>query len=98
MRYLVKHTKEFVIAICVFICVITISVLAIMSGDYLKVAGALVNDVATLLGLYFNMPTSKENSEATVEMRLLKKKEDLPIDYFESEDDFAEEECGDVDG
>lgn len=95
MKYLIRHTKELVIAICVIISVITISVLAIMSGDYLKVAGALASDVATLLGLYFNVPTSEENSEATIAMRLLKKKEDLPVDYWESAE---EEEGGDIDG
>lgn len=87
MKYLIQHTKEFVIAICVIICVITISVLAFMSGDYIKVAGALVNDVLTLLGLYFNMPTSEENHEATIQMRLLKKKDELPDDYFEEGED-----------
>ena len=87
MKYLIQHTKEFVIAICVVISVITISVLAFMTGDYLKIAGVLVSDVLTLLGVYFNMPTSEENHEATIQMRLLKKKDELPDDYFEEGED-----------
>ena len=72
MKYLIQNTKEFVIAICVVLCVITICVLAVLSGDYLKMAGALVNVVFTLLGLYYNIPTSEENCKATGYMRWLK--------------------------
>lgn len=91
MKYLVNYTREFVIAICVIICVIAISIMAVKSGDYLKMMGALVNDVCVLLGLYFNIPTSPQNSEHTIQMRLEKSKGEIEYGYFEDVDEDGED-------
>ena len=91
MKYLIKHTKEFIITLGVFVSVAIILawvITAIVKGDFsyehmLSVVGAIFE----MLGWYFNMPTSEENSEATIQMRLLKKKDELPDNYFEDGED-----------
>lgn len=42
--------------------------------------------VVSAITTYYNNDYTEEAHEATIEMRLLKKKEDLPVDYFESEE------------
>lgn len=98
MRYLIKHRKEFAITVAGFIMAVIALANALKAKELNEdVIITVIFTALAVLGWFFNCPTSKENSEATVEMRLRKKKEDLPIDYFESEDDFDEEEGGEDD-
>lgn len=75
MKYLVQNRKEFTI---------TIVALIVAIADILKVFGldipdiseeyllAIVSAIMGALIWFYNMPTSKENCEATGEMRLRK--------------------------
>lgn len=75
MKYLVQNRKEFTI---------TIVALIVAIADILKVIGldipdvseeyllAIVSAIMGVLVWFYNMPTSKENCEATGEMRLRK--------------------------
>lgn len=94
MKYLIQNTKEFVIAIAVIVGLIVLSILALKTGDYKAIGGAFVNDIFTLLGLYYNMPTSEENSLATGEMRQAKaaKKNGYVGENFTDEAEEVEED------
>lgn len=87
MKYLIKHRKEFAITVAGFIMAVISLVNALKAKELNEdVIITVIFTALAVLGWFFNMPTSEENSEATLEMRLLKKKEDLPVDYFESEE------------
>ena len=96
MKYLIQHTKEFIITLGVFVSVAIVIawvVTAICKGDFsyehmIAVVGALFE----ILGWYYNNPTSKANHEATIQMRLMKKKDEVPEDYFEDESEVEEDE------
>lgn len=73
MKYLIKHKKEFAISIGVFVMTIINLIKAIKTGDIAEdVIVAFVLALFTILGWFYNMPTSIENCEATGEMRLAK--------------------------
>ena len=90
MKYLIHHTKEFIITLGVFVSVAVVLawvVTAIVKSDFsYEHMTAVVGVIFEMLGWYFNMPTSSENSEATIQMRLLKKKPELDDEYFEPEE------------
>ena len=73
MKYLIKHKKEFAISIGVFVMTIINLIKAIKTGDIAEdVIVAFVLALFTILGWFYNMPTSKENCEHTGAMRLEK--------------------------
>lgn len=88
MRYLIKNKKEFGISIGVFVMTLLNLIRAIMSRDITEECiVAFVLAAFTLLGWFYNMPTSKENCEMTGEMRLRKRQNKGEIDG----EDFVEE-------
>lgn len=88
MRYLIKNKKEFAISIGVFVMTLLNLIRAIMSKDITEECiVAFVLAAFTLLGWFYNMPTSKENCEMTGEMRLKKRQNKGEIDG----EDFVEE-------
>lgn len=98
MRYLIKHKKEFAITIAGFI----MAVIALINSFKAKeinedVIITVIFTALAVLGWFFNMPTSAENSEHTILMRLEKNKEELPDDYFEDEPSEDAEEGGEAD-
>lgn len=102
MKYLIQHTKEFIITLGVFISaalVIAWAVAAIIRNElsYENVV-ALVGVIFEMLGWYYNMPTSKENCEHTGLMRLAKNQNNIRqeigenfFDEIEDEEVFEEE-------
>lgn len=66
MKYLIKHKKEFVITIAVFLAIFYILFDGIKRGAACE---SVLESIAIVLGWYYNMPTSIENCEATGEMR-----------------------------
>lgn len=103
MRYLIKHKKEFAITVAAFIMAVINLIRAIRSKEVTEelIIAVLVTSTS-ILAWYYNMPTSEENHDHTGQMRLEKKKDDLPENYWddvdegEPEDPFAE--GGDTDG
>ena len=88
MRYLIKNKKEFAISLGVFVMTLLNLIRAIMSKDITEECiVAFVLAAFTLLGWFYNMPTSKENCEMTGEMRLKKRQNKGKIDG----EDFIEE-------
>lgn len=93
MKYLIKHRKESIISLGVFVTVLLVifwSIWSIIHGifDYknlITVAAAIFE----ILGWYYNMPTSEENCEATGEMRARKAEKNGTVEgeYFYSDDD-----------
>lgn len=76
MRYLIKHKKEFAISVGVFVMTIINLIKAIKTGDIAEdVIVAFVLALFTILGWFYNMPTSVENCEATGEMRQRKREQ-----------------------
>lgn len=73
MKYLIQNKKEFAISVGVFVMTAINLVRAVMSKELTQESiVAFVLALFTLLGWYYNMPTSEENCEKTGEMRLLK--------------------------
>lgn len=94
MRYLIKNRKEFAISVGVFVMTTINIVRAIMSKEITQECiVAFVLAGFTLLGWFYNMPTSEENCRHTGEMRLEKHRPDDGEDFFEE----VEEE-GEIDG
>lgn len=103
MKYLIKHTKELIITLGVFISaalVIAWAVTAIIRNElsYENIV-ALLGVIFEMLGWYYNMPTSKENCEHTGLMRLAKNQNNVKqeigenfFDEIEDEEVFEEEE------
>lgn len=97
MKYLIQNKKEFAISIGVFVMTLINLIRAIMSKQITEECiVAFVLAFFTVLGWYFNMPTSEENCEATGEMRAKKNeaKGDVEGEYFwygEGAQDGAEE-------
>lgn len=88
MRYLIKNKKELAISIGLFVMTLLNLIRAIMSKDITEECiVAFVLAALTLLGWFYNMPTSKENCEMTGEMRLKKRQNKGKIDG----EDFIEE-------
>lgn len=70
MRYLIQHKKEFAISIGVFVMTLINLIRAIMAKEVTQECiVAFVLAFFTVLGWYYNMPTSEENCEHTGEMR-----------------------------
>lgn len=88
MRYLIQHKKEFAITIAGFIMAVIALVNALKTRELDEdVIITVIFTALAVLGWFFNMPTSEENSEATVQMRLEKKKDELPDNYWEGGED-----------
>ena len=74
MKYLIQNKKEFAISVGVFVMTLLNLIRAIMAENVTQECiVAFVLAFCTLLGWYYNMPTSEENCEHTGEMRLAKK-------------------------
>lgn len=75
MKYLVQNRKEFTITIVALIVAI-VDILKVIGLDIPNVSEEyLLTIVSAIMGVlvwFYNMPTSKENCEATGEMRLRK--------------------------
>lgn len=103
MKYLIKHTKELIITVGVFVSVALVvlwAVYAIINNtlSYENIV-ALVGVIFEMLGWYYNMPTSQENCEHTGLMRLAKDqnkvRQEVGENFFEEpqlEEDEEEEE------
>lgn len=73
MKYLIQNKKEFAISIGVFVMTAINLVRAIMAKEVTQECiVAFVLAFFTVLGWYYNMPTSEENCRHTGEMRLEK--------------------------
>ena len=73
MKYLIQNKKEFAISVGVFIMTAINIVKAIMSKEITEdLIVAFVLALFTILGWFYNMPTSKQNCEHTGAMRLEK--------------------------
>lgn len=76
MKYLVKHTKELIITIGVFLSVLLVilwAAVAVVKGSFsYENVVALIGVIFEMLGWYYNMPTSEENSKYTGKMRMEK--------------------------
>ena len=84
MKYLIQNKKEFAITVGVFGMTALNLGRAIKSRDVTEdVIVAFVLAVLTLLGWYYNMPTSETNSKYTGKMRLEKERPDDGEDFFE---------------
>lgn len=93
MKYLIQNKKEFAIAIGAVVMTIINLVQAIITGGVSQEdIVAVVLAVFTMLGLYYNIPTSEENCRHTGEMRAEKaEKKGVKGEYF-SEEFFDEED------
>lgn len=92
MRILIQHPKEFAIAIAVVVMNAVSLGKAIKEGVISQdMIVALLVAIFSLIGLYYNIPTSEENSYHTEMMRLEKANEDLPDDYWEDDEDEGED-------
>ena len=70
MRYLIQHKKEFAISIGVFVMTLINLIRAVMSKEITQECiVAFVLAFFTILGWFYNMPTSEENCQHTGEMR-----------------------------
>lgn len=87
MRYLIQNKKEFAISIGVFVMTLINLIRAIMTKQITEECiVAFVLAFFTVLGWYYNMPTSEENCEATGEMRAKKnEKKGINGEYFYEE-------------
>lgn len=97
MKYLIQNKKEFAITVGVFVMTTINIVRAIMSKEITQECiVAFVLAGFTLLGWFYNMPTSEENCVHTGAMRQEKaeKKEDYMGDYFFTD---TEHEVGEED-
>ena len=76
MKYLVQNKKEFAISVGVFVMTVINIAKAIMSKEITEeLIVAFVLALFTILGWFYNMPTSKQNCEHTGVMRLEKEQE-----------------------
>lgn len=83
MKYLIQNKKEFAISVGVFVMTAINIIRAIMAKEITEECiVAFVLAFFTLLGWFYNMPTSKENCEYTGLMRLEKTKPDDGEDFF----------------
>lgn len=104
MRYLKNYPKEMFIAAGVLLTALVVLIWVISAAvrgelTYEHVI-ALVGDIFAVLGLYFNIPTSKANAKHTLLMRLEKLKDDIEYGYFEDGDEaeyLEDPEDGEID-
>lgn len=91
MKYLIKNKKEFTITITAVIVAILDLVKVATGADLGFNEDSILAIVSTIIGAliwFYNMPTSKENCEATGRMRLEKAQNKSKI----TGEDFREEE------
>lgn len=70
MKYLIKHKKELAISIGVFVMTIVNLIKTIKTGDITEdVIVAFVLALFTILGWYFNNPTSIEGDISKIEIK-----------------------------
>ena len=92
MKYLIQHKERFALAMAVVVINAVNLWRAIKEGVLTQeTIVAFLVAVFTLLGLYYNIPTSEANSYHTDMMALEKANEDLPDDYFEDDEDEGED-------
>lgn len=95
MKYLIQNKKEFAISVGVFVMTAINLVRALMAKEITEeLIVAFVLAVFTLLGWFYNMPTSEENCIATGEMRQWKaaKKDGYVGELFDDETEEVEED------
>lgn len=95
MKYLIQNKKEFAISVGVFVMTAINLVRALMAKEITEeLIIAFVLAVFTLLGWFYNMPTSEENCIATGEMRQAKamKKDGYVGENFDDEAEEVEED------
>lgn len=98
MRYLIQNKKEFAISIGVFVMTLINLIRAIMTKQITQECiVAFVLAFFTVLGWYYNMPTSEENCEHTGEMRAKKaeRKGKVQGEYFYGDEGMEDEEVED---
>lgn len=98
MKYLIQNRKEFIISLGVLVTILLVifwCVWSIIDGSFTyKNLIAIAGEIFTILGWYYNMPTSEENCKHTGMMRLEKayKKDGADgEDFFEDIEDFEED-------
>ena len=101
MKYLIQHKKEFAISIGVFVMTLINLIRALMSKEITQECMvAFVLAFFTILGWFYNMPTSEENCVHTGEMRLEKeeKKGNVNGDIFfvDDEEEVDQDESEDL--
>lgn len=70
MKYLIKHKKEFAISVGVFVMTIINLIKAIKTGDLSEdVIVAFVLALFTIMGWYYNNPTSIEGEISKIEIK-----------------------------
>ena len=76
MKYLIQNRKEFIISLGVLVTILLVvfwCVWSIIDGSFTyKNLIAIAGEIFTILGWYYNMPTSEENCKHTGMMRLEK--------------------------
>lgn len=91
MKYLIKNKKEFAISVGVFVMTAINIVRAIMSKEITQECiVAFVLAGFTLLGWFYNMPTSEENCRHTGKMRLEKYHPDDGENFFDESEEIGE--------
>lgn len=102
MKYLIQNKKEFAISVGVFVMTAINLVRALMAKEITEeLIVAFVLAVFTLLGWFYNIPTSEENNLATAQMRQAKAEKKAGYvgerfysdgaDFYSDEDDPEEE-------
>lgn len=99
MKYLIKNQKEFIITLGVLVTILLVifwCVWSIIDGSFTyKNLIAIAGEIFTILGWYYNMPTTFENRKATDLMRLEKAQKSGKIDgenFFDYPDEIYDEE------
>lgn len=92
MKYLIQCKERFALAVAVVIINAINLYEAIKEGVLTQeTIVAFLVAILSLLGLFFNMPTSEQNLYHTEQMLLEKANEDLPDDYWEDDEDEGED-------
>lgn len=98
MKYLIQNRKEFIISLGVLVTILLVvfwCVWSIIDGSFTyKNLIAIAGEIFTILGWYYNMPTSEENCKHTGMMRLEKAYKNDDADgenFFEDVEDFEED-------
>lgn len=92
MKYLIQNRKEFAITIGVFVMTTINIVRAIRSREITEECiVAFVLAGFTLLGWFYNMPTSEENCRHTGAVRLEKQKPENGEDFFDEIEEGSED-------
>ena len=88
MRFLIKYPKRFAIAIGAVVFNLINIVRAIMTGEVTEeMLVAFFLALFTLLGLYYNMPTSPEGESGTQLMLDMKENANIEWEWIEEPED-----------